>query len=240
MSSDPSVRKRRHSGRHHGRPRALASLGVVLAGSLVAACANLDGAGPPPRQSGLGSIGGGQGPTPMGGGLSSGGLSGSGPSTSSREGPRRAASALDEDGGGAPAVTSRPAGTPDWVAVYESPREARYDDQVVIYVDKANLQVQQLEQYTYYLARTRQIGRSSTTPRIQEIAVLCEGSPIAPATSLRGEGTEDRSGNYSIRQASAPLASIDQFSTQKVRIDPGNPNTFVIRAICLLGTERSG
>ena len=206
---------------------------LLAANLLLAACANLEGAGPPPRQSGMGSMSGSSAGSPSSGGLSS--MPNASPSTSAR--PAAGAQPPAADG---PTVSSRPAGKPDWVAVYESPREAGYGDQQVIYVDRANLQVQKLDRYTYYLARTREVRRTNSTPKIQEIAVLCEGSPNAPATSLRGEGTEDRSGSYSIRQAAAPLTSIDQFSTQKVRIDPNNPNTFVIRAICLLGTERSG
>jgi len=238
-------------------PLTLPTFAAVALSSLLAACANLDDAGPAPRSSGgspsmssgalggsgggLGSSGGGLGSSGGGLGSSGGGLGGTGGSGAPASRP---AGAGGTGGGGAsddgPTVSSRPAGKPDWVAVFESPREASYSDQAVIYVDRANLQVQKLDKYTYYLARTREVRRTSGTPRIQELAVLCEGSPIAPATSLRGEGTEDRSGGYSIRQAAAPLTSIDQFSTQKVRIDPNNPNTFVIRAICLLGTERSG
>ena len=208
---------------------------LLATGLLVSACADLEGAGPPPRQSGLGSLSGSAGPSP--GGAGDAGLSaspGSQPPSASRA-PRG-----DEAASDGPAVATRPAGKPDWVAVFESPREANYSDQQVIYVDRANLQIQKLDRYTYYLARTREVRRTSSAPKIQELAVLCEGAPNAPATSLRGEGTEDRNGNYSIRQAASPLTSVDQFSTQKVRIDPNNPNTFVIRAICLLGTERSG
>ena len=212
------------------------SLAGLLAASLVvSACADLEGAGPPPRQSGLGSLSGSMGSSPSSAGMSAGAGAGSAPSAASRA--PRADEAAPGDG---PSVSTRPAGKPDWVAVFESPREANYSDQQVIYVDRANLQVQKLDQYTYYLARTREVRRTNSTPKIRELAVLCEGTPSAPATSLRGEGTEDRNGNYSIQQAAAPLTSVDQFSTQKVRIDPNNPNTFVIRAICLLGIERSG
>lgn len=227
-------------------PVAWSTFAAIALTGLLAACANLDEAGPAPRSpgGGLGGTGamgsGGMGSGGMGGGgLGSGSLGSSGPAAT----PRAGASADGGSGGAGaegPTVSSRPAGKPDWVAVYESPREAGYNDQTVVYVDRANLQVQKLDKYTYYLARTREVRRTSGTPKIQELAVLCEGSPIAPATSLRGEGTEDRSGGYSIRQAAEPLKSIDQFSTQKVRIDPNNPNTFVIRAICMLGTEKSG
>ena len=214
-------------------PAWMPTAGLLAASLLLMACADLEGAGPPPRQSGMGSMSGGSAASPSSGGLSS--TPGASSSTPAR--PAAGAQAAAADG---PTVSSRPAGKPDWVAVFESPREAGYGDQQVIYVDRANLQVQKLDKYTYYLARTREVRRTSSTPKIQEIAVLCEGAPNAPATSLRGEGTEDRNGGYSIRQAAAPLTSIDQFSTQKVRIDPNNPNTFVIRAICLLGIERSG
>lgn len=139
-----------------------------------------------------------------------------------------------------PTVTSQPGTKPEWVAVFESPREATYNDQRVIYVDRNNLRAQKLDKLTYYLARTREVRRNEARPKIQELAVLCEGAPIAPATSLRGEGIEDGNGNYTVRQAPTPLTSIDQFATQKVRIDPNNPNTFVIRAICLMGMDRSG
>lgn len=233
----------------HRPSSALTTLLAVALSGLLAACASLDDAGPAPRSSGgspmsgggFGGSGGGLGSSGGGLGSSGGGLGGSGGAMAPAARP---AGSTAGAGGGAtdegPTVSSRPAGKPDWVAVYESPREAGYSDQAVIYVDRANLQVQKLDRYTYYLARTREVRRTSGAPKIQELAVLCEGSPNAPATSLRGEGTEDRSGGYSIRQAAAPLTSIDQFSTQKVRIDPNNPNTFVIRAICLLGTERSG
>jgi len=132
--------------------------------------------------------------------------------------------------------TTRPAGKVEWVAVYESPAEARYNEQRVIYVDRNSVEAHPLDKLTYYLARTREVSRSGAKPKIQEIAVLCEGAPIAPATSLRGEGTEESGGSYSLKRVATPLTSISQFSTQRVRIDANNPNTFIVRAICVLGT----
>jgi hypothetical protein len=132
--------------------------------------------------------------------------------------------------------TARPEGKVDWVAVYESPQGTRYNDQRVIYVDRNSVAPHSLDKVTYYLARTREVSRSGTKPKIQEIAVLCEGAPIAPATSLRGEGTEESGGSYSLKRAATPLTSISQFSTQRVRVDANNPNTFIVRAICMLGT----
>jgi hypothetical protein len=132
--------------------------------------------------------------------------------------------------------TARPTGKVEWVAVYESPAGARYNEQRVIYVDRNSVEPHPLDKLTYYLARTREVSRAGTKPKIQEIAVLCEGAPIAPATSLRGEGTEESGGSYSLKRAATPLTSISQFSTQRVRIDANNPNTFIVRAICMLGT----
>ena len=121
--------------------------------------------------------------------------------------------------------------------MYESPQGARYNEQRVIYVDRNSVEEHSLDKLTYYLARTREVSRSGAKPKIQEIAVLCEGAPIAPATSLRGEGTEESSGSYSLKRAATPLTSISQFSTQRVRADANNPNTFIVRAICMLGTD---
>lgn len=135
-----------------------------------------------------------------------------------------------------PTETSRPTGKVDWVAVYESPRDAKYSDQRVIYVDRNSVEPMPLEQLTYYLARTREVTRSGAKAKIQEIAVICEGTPIAPATSLRGEGTEESGGSYSLKRAATPLTTISQFSTQRLRIDANNPNTFIVRAVCMLGT----
>lgn len=132
--------------------------------------------------------------------------------------------------------TARPSGKVEWVAVFESPPGAKYSDQRVIYVDRNSVQPQSLDNLTYYLARTREVSRAGAKPRIQEIAVLCEGLPIAPATSLRGEGTEESSGSYSLKRATTPLTSVSQFSTQRLRADPNNPNTFIVRAVCMLGT----
>ena len=58
-------------------------------------------------------------------------------------------------------------------------------------------------------------------------------------TSLRGEGTEESNGSYALKRAPGALTSISQFSTQRIRPDPNNPSTFIVRAICLLGTEGS-
>ena len=141
---------------------------------------------------------------------------------------------------GSDAVTSKADSAPDWVAVFESPRDAPYADQRVIYVDRKNIQTRKLENLTYYLARTREVRRTTSKATIQELAVICEGTPIAPATSLRGEGSEEGSGNYSIRPARGALESLSQFSTQRIRADQNNPTTFVVRAICLLGMEGKG
>lgn len=132
--------------------------------------------------------------------------------------------------------TTKPTGKVDWVAVFESPPGARYNEQRVIYVDRNSVEPHPLEKLTYYLARTREVSRSGAKPKIQEIAVLCEGAPIAPATALRGEGAEESGGSYSLKRATTPLTSISQFSTQRLRPDANNPNTFIVRAICLLGT----
>lgn len=222
---------------------------------LSGACASLESAGPPPRQSGSAPLPGGDGPSSMAaprsqtpvaaasGGATTGSATAGGSGSAQTDGQNTAATtdrAPTSDGERGATVTNRPNAKPDWVAVFESPREATYNEQRVIYVDRNNLQTQKLDKFTYYLARTREVRRNDARPKIQELAVLCEGSPIAPATSLRGEGTEDGSGNYAVRQAPTPLTSIDQFATQKVRIDPSNPNTFVIRAICLMGTDRHG
>ena len=59
--------------------------------------------------------------------------------------------------------------------MFESPPGARYSDQRVIYVDRNSVQPQQLDALTYYLARTREVTRSGSKPKVQEIAVLCEG-----------------------------------------------------------------
>jgi hypothetical protein len=137
---------------------------------------------------------------------------------------------------GTVAETARPAGKVEWVAVYESPPGTRYNEQRVIYVDRNSVEPHSLEKLTYYLARTREVSRTGAKPKIQEIAVLCEGAPNAPATSLRGEGTEESSGSYSLKRAATPITSVSQFSTQRLRVDANNPNTFIVRAICLLGT----
>ncbi len=137
---------------------------------------------------------------------------------------------------GPAAETTRPSGKVEWVAVFESPPGARYNEQRVIYVDRNSVQAQPLENLTYYVARTREVSRSGAKPKIQEIAVLCEGTPSAPATSLRGEGTEESGGTYSLKRAATPLTSVAQFSTQRLRPDANNPNTFIVRAVCVLGT----
>jgi hypothetical protein len=137
---------------------------------------------------------------------------------------------------GPPVETTRAEGKVEWVAVFESPPGARYNDQRVIYVDRNSVSPHPLDNLTYYLARTREVSRSGSKPKIQEIAVLCQGTPSAPATSLRGEGTEEGSGSYSIKRAATPLTSVSQFSTQRLRPDPENPNTFIVRAVCVLGT----
>lgn len=133
--------------------------------------------------------------------------------------------------------TVRSTGKPDWAAVFETPPGTRYGDQAVIYVDRNSLSEHKLDQLTYYQAITREVRPSRSGARIQELAVLCEGAPIAPATSLRGEGAENRDGSYRIKRAPTPLTSLSQFSTHRIPIDPKVPSTFVVRAICLLGTD---
>lgn len=133
--------------------------------------------------------------------------------------------------------SEKSAGKPDWAAVYETPRGTRYRDQTLIYVDRNSLQEHKLEQYTYYTATTREVHPSDSGARIQELAVLCEGAPIAPATSLRAEGSENRDGSYKLQRAKKPITSLSQFATQRIPIDAKVPSTFVVRAICLLGTD---
>lgn len=142
------------------------------------------------------------------------------------------------DGAPGKAETVQTDGKPDWAAVYESPQGTRYREQQLIFVDRKSLKEHKLNnQYTYYTATTREIHPSSSGARIQELAVLCEGAPIAPATSLRGEGVESRDGTYRIKRAKDPITSLEQFATQRIPIDAKVPSTFVVRAICLLGTD---
>lgn len=219
--------------RRHGALMAIA----IATLSLVAGCAGLDADAPPMRRapSSLPPPGASQGPASI---VTVPGPS-SGPGTADL--PRSAAAdapAAERPAGAGPgAVTSRAATAPDWVAVFESGRDAAYGDQRVIYVDRGNFQEAKVENLTYYLARTREVKRTESRAKIQELAVICEGTPIAPATSLRGEGTEEGSGTYSVRPAGTALTSVSQFSTQKLRLDPANPTTFVVRAICLMGME---
>ena len=176
----------------------------------------------------------------LGGCAGTGGVVGAGSPEPRSAGPVSRPSADPQSRGAADAggvtETRRATGKVEWVAVFESAPDARYGDQRVIYVDRNSVQAQQLENLTYYLARTREVTRSGSKPKVQEIAVLCEGSPIAPATSLRAEGTEEGNGNYSLKRSPTPLTSVNQFSTQRVRADPNNPTPFIVRAVCLLGT----
>lgn len=135
------------------------------------------------------------------------------------------------------AQTVRNDGKPDWAAVYETPADTRYRDQKLIYVDRHSLQEHKLNNLTYYTATTREVRPSASGAHIQELAVLCEGAPIAPATSLRGEGSENSDGSYRIQRAKDPIQSLSQFSTQRIPIDARVPSTFVVRAICMLGTD---
>ncbi|MDO5102986.1 MAG: hypothetical protein Q4D91_08840 [Lautropia sp.] len=153
----------------------------------------------------------------------------------SRPAPKAEAEAPDPRGGKAETVRSK--GKPDWAPVFETPPGTRYGDQTVIYVDRNSLTEHKLDKLTYYQAITREVRSASSGARIQELAVLCEGAPIAPATSLRGEGSENRDGSYRIKRAPTPLTSLSQFSTHRIPIDPKVPSTFVVRAICLLGTD---
>ncbi len=208
MTSAPvSLRARVHGGR---RPARCLSL-LALAG-LLAACATPDGGAPASDRP-------------------SASPSASEARPASRETPAAA------DPRDLPTETVKPTGKADWVAVYESPPEARYADQRVIFVDRASVQPNKLENVTYFVARTREVSRSATRGKIQELAVICEGTPMAPATALRGEGTEDASGGIAMKRAPGVLNSLSQFSTQRVRIDANNPNTFIVRAICMLGLE---
>lgn len=150
----------------------------------------------------------------------------------------RAASAQPQDPAAGPSTTVRHEGKPEWAAVYETPPGTRYREQQLIYVDRSSLREHKLDgRLTYYTATTRELHPASTSARIQELAVLCEGAPIAPATSLRGEGSENRDGSYRLQRAKTPITSLSQFSTQRIPIDAKVPSTFVVRAICLLGTD---
>ncbi|MDO4905473.1 MAG: hypothetical protein Q4A16_07985 [Lautropia sp.] len=162
------------------------------------------------------------------------------PLRENRPAPRDEADAEQDaqpDSRGGKTETIRGSGKPEWAAVFETPPGTRYGDQTVIYVDRNSLTEHKIENLTYYQAITREVRSARSGARIQELAVLCEGSPIAPATSLRGEGTENRDGSYRIKRAPAPLTALSQFSTQRIPIDPKVPSTFVVRAICLLGTD---
>ena len=153
------------------------------------------------------------------------------------DGESMARSQMDADPGKAETVR-RDDGKPDWAAVYESPQGTRYREQQLIYVDRNSLKEHKLDnKYTYFTAITREVRPSSSGARIQELAVLCEGAPIAPATSLRGEGVENSDGSYRVKRAKDNLTSLNQFSTQRIPIDAKVPSTFVVRAICMLGTD---
>ena len=168
---------------------------------------------------------------------SAGASSGSASGSSAGASGASSATAADPRDKDLPTETVRPTGKADWVAVYETPPGTRYGDQRVIYVDRASVQPNKVEKLTYFLARTREVSPSSARAKVQELAVICEGTPMAPATSLRGEGTEDGSGNISMKRVPGGVTSVSQFSTQRVRADANNPNTFIVRAICLLGLD---
>lgn len=150
----------------------------------------------------------------------------------------RAGATQPQDPAAGPSTTVRNEGKPDWAAVYETPPGTRYREQQLIYVDRNSLKEHKLDgKLSYYTATTRELHPASGSARIQELAVLCEGAPIAPATSLRGEGSENRDGSYRLQRAKNPITSLEQFSTQRIPIDAKVPSTFVVRAICLLGTD---
>ena len=134
------------------------------------------------------------------------------------------ASSSEMDAAPGKSETVRGDGKPDWAAVYETPPGTRYREQ-------------KLDKLTYFTATTREVRPAFSGARIQELAVLCEGAPIAPATSLRGEGSENSDGSYRIKRAKDPISSLSQFSTQRIPIDARVPSTFVVRAICMLGTD---
>lgn len=186
-----------------------------IAGIILAGCATADGRGP------------GADPWAEAGSQRA-------PASERPAGPGAAAARVNEPG--PPMESTKPTGKVEWVAVFESPPGARYNEQRVIFVDRNSVEPHRLESLTYYLARTREVTRAGAKPKIQEIAVLCEGAPTAPATALRGEGTEESGGSYSLKRAATPLTSVSQFSTQRLRVDENNPNTFIVRAVCVLGT----
>ncbi len=210
---------------HLLRSKYTSRITLLLGCGLLAACAATDGGSgqDPWADSGPLRVPAAERPASAGGGGGGGGAD-----------ARRGGTPAAEPG--TVAETARPAGKVEWVAVYESPPGTRYNEQRVIYVDRNNVEPHSLDKLTYYLARTREVSRTGAKPKIQEIAVLCEGAPVAPATSLRGEGTEESSGSYSLKRAATPITSVSQFSTQRLRVDANNPNTFIVRAICMLGT----
>ena len=148
-----------------------------------------------------------------------------------------ATSSAEMDAAPGKSETVRGDGKPDWAAVYETPPGTRYREQQLIYVDRRSLREHKLDKLTYFTATTREVRPAFSGARIQELAVLCEGAPIAPATSLRGEGSENSDGSYRIKRAKDPISSLSQFSTQRIPIDARVPSTFVVRAICMLGTD---
>lgn len=218
------------------------AVGLTVA---LASCASDDGAGPTRRASGFGSA-----PLPSGSagrdavaapGRTAPAMD-TGADRMGRQAERDAAAGGSGYSGsgysdGTPGVSNaqdKPAGTVDWAPVYDS---GAGSDQRVVYIDRANVTPEKLDNLTYYTARTREVRGAMARPLIQEIAVICEGTPKAPATAVRGEGTEDGKGTLSIRSATTPL-SLDQFTSMKgLRLDANNPTAFVVRAVCMIGPE---
>ena len=134
------------------------------------------------------------------------------------------ASSSEMDAAPGKSETVRGDGKPDWAAVYETPPGTRYREQQLIYVDRHSLREHKLDKLTYFTATTREVRPAFSGARIQELAVLCEGS-------------ENSDGSYRIKRAKDPISSLSQFSTQRIPIDARVPSTFVVRAICMLGTD---
>ena len=92
-----------------------------------------------------------------------------------------ATSSTEMDAAPGKSETVRGDGKPDWAAVYETPPGTRYREQQLIYVDRRSLREHKLDKLTYFTATTREVRPAFSGARIQELAVLCEGAPIAPA-----------------------------------------------------------
>lgn len=121
----------------------------------------------------------------------------------------------------------------EWMLIHETNVPSIYAQASAIYLDKASLTSGNIEGGTYISARTKQVEKNKASSYIEDVAVVCQGSSIAPALYIQRMGNMLANGEVSFSRDSGPPKTFDSFNFKNMNIkQPISVFSIVAKAVC--------